>query len=230
MIAPAIRWRSTSPTISPANGASDQIGSERKRSNRPFAEIGRQAHAGIDRVERDGLHQDAGQEELQIGAGRAGERAAEDEGEEQREHDRRHHQIEQLLRHVLELQHRAPAEDERVGEAPRAPEAAATVDARSGARLPVPVSLMPLSPTVVRRPAAVSVSAKKTSSRLGEPIEKSASSIPAATSAASASLRRLRRSGHDRQLRAFRAPLHGAAETRLQQLRGLVELRRDRRA
>ena len=36
MISPAIRWRSTSPTISPANGASDQIGSERKRSNRPL--------------------------------------------------------------------------------------------------------------------------------------------------------------------------------------------------
>ena len=33
---PAIRWRRMSPTISPAKGASDQIGSERKRSNSPL--------------------------------------------------------------------------------------------------------------------------------------------------------------------------------------------------
>ena len=36
MIVPAMTWRSTSPTMSPAKGASGQIGNERKRSNSPL--------------------------------------------------------------------------------------------------------------------------------------------------------------------------------------------------
>ena len=45
------------------------------------------------------------------------------------------------------------------------------------------------------------VSAKKTSSRLGLPIEKSASSMPAGDERAERLVRRLRRSGHDRERR-----------------------------
>ena len=104
MIVAAIRWRRTSPTISPAKGASDQIGNERNRSNRPPCEVGREPHPGIDRVEDDGLDQNARQEELEIVARRTRERAAEHEGEQQREHDRRHDQVEQLLGHVTEFQ------------------------------------------------------------------------------------------------------------------------------
>ena len=115
MIDAAIRWRRMSPTIRPANGDKRPDRQRAEAVEQALAEVGRQSHARIDRVEHHGLDQDAGQEELQVFAGRTGERAAEDEGEQQREHDRRHHQIEELLRHMLEFQHRAPAEDQRVG-------------------------------------------------------------------------------------------------------------------
>ena len=79
---------------------------------------------------------------------------------------------------------------------------------------------------LLRFAASLPVSAKNTSSRLGLPIEKSASSMPAAISAASASFARLRRAGHDRQLGAFDAALDAGAEMRFEQPRGFVEPRR----
>src|SRR6185312_3830512 len=162
---------------------------DRQRSEpveQPLSEIGRQAHARIDGVEHHGLHENAGQEELQIFARRPGKRSAEDEGEEQREHDRRHDEIEELLRHVLEFQHGAPAEDERVGKRrrPRRPRPPFKPHQGRGlAHSLAPPWLSPL-PWLSRLP----VKAKKTSSRLGWPMEKSERSIPPATRAATASL------------------------------------------
>ena len=75
--------------------------------------------AGVDRGEGDGLHQDAGEQELDVGVGRAGERAAEQVREHHREHDRRDDHVEELLRHVLDLEQRPPAEGQHVGDGAR---------------------------------------------------------------------------------------------------------------
>ena len=175
----AIRWRRTSPTISPAKGASGQIGSDAEAVEEPLAEIGREAHAGIDGVERDGLHEDARQEILQILVRRAGERAAEHEGEEQREHDRRHDEIEELLGNVAEFQHRAPPEDKRVGEGGGRRRSRDGFEARGR---DASSSLRGLA----RSAAGLPVRAKKTSSRLGLPSAKSMISMPPAIRASSA--------------------------------------------
>jgi len=79
MISDAMRWRNTSPTIRPANGASDQIGSERKPVEQTLAEVGAQPHARIHGIEHHRLHQDARHEKLHVPVRGAGQRAIEHE-------------------------------------------------------------------------------------------------------------------------------------------------------
>ncbi len=84
------------------------------------------ADARVDGDEDDRLHEDAGEQELDVVAGRPGERAAEHVREQQREHDRRDRHVEQLNRDVLDLEHAAPAEragaGRRRGRAGRSPD------------------------------------------------------------------------------------------------------------
>ena len=69
-----------------------------------------EADARVDGDEDDRLHQDPGEQELDVDLRRTTEGAPEDVREEQGEHDRRDGHVEQLERNVFDLQHRAPGE------------------------------------------------------------------------------------------------------------------------
>ncbi len=125
-----------------------------------------------------GLHQHAGQQVLDVLARRARERAAEDVGEQQREHDRHHGHVEQLERHVLDLEHGAPGERRDGGQRPRPAGAVPACASTWWVRSPVGrarrwswLGLLGL-----RASAGRPVSARNTSSRLGFPTENSATS------------------------------------------------------
>ena len=74
-----------------------------------------------------------GQEELEVLAGRAGDRAAEQVGEHQQEQHRRDRHVEQLLGDVLDLQHPAPAEGQARRQRARRAAARAAARARASA-------------------------------------------------------------------------------------------------
>ena len=142
--------------------------------------------ARVHRDEQDRLHQDSGQQRLDVRARRASQRPAEHVREQQREHDRRDGHVEELKRHVLDLQHRAPGQrrdrrqrrdgpglDAREQRAAAAGDRAWTHDAASVvapalAPLPLPLPL-PAAPVASSpaSPAPCPVNAKNTSSRLG---------------------------------------------------------------
>ena len=72
-----------------------------------------EALAGVHRDPGDVHDEDARQQQLQVLAWRAGQRAAEQVRVQQREHDRERRHVEQLHRDVLDLEHRPPAERQR---------------------------------------------------------------------------------------------------------------------
>jgi hypothetical protein len=62
----------------------------------------------IDRDEHDRLHENAGQQVLDVLTRSTSQRAAEDVREQQREHDRRHDDVEELKGDMLDLEQRPP--------------------------------------------------------------------------------------------------------------------------
>ncbi|CAM5269534.1 hypothetical protein STENM223S_02555 [Streptomyces tendae] len=79
--------------------------------------------AGVHGDHDDRHHEDARQDELDVVRRRPGQRASEEVREHQQVHDREGRDVEQLLRHVLDLQHGAPAERQGGGQraGPRRP-------------------------------------------------------------------------------------------------------------
>ena len=158
-----------------------------------LGQVGVQRDARVDGREQDRHDEDARAGVVQVLAGRAGDRAAEQVREHQHEHDRRDGHVEQLLGHVLDLQHRAPAERQRRrqraggrGGARRSRRAAwrhgDACRRRRRRALTLHARLRP--PVSVSSSAGWPVRARNTSSRLGWPSEKSATPMPARASAA----------------------------------------------
>ena len=114
-----------SPRRAPSSGAGRQIGSERKRSTTPLVRSVLIGDPGVDRREQHAHDEHAGQDVVEVLAGRPLDGAAEQVGEHQDEHHGRDRHVEQLLGDVLDLEHPAPAEGQRRGERarPRGPRA-----------------------------------------------------------------------------------------------------------
>jgi hypothetical protein len=96
----------------------DRAGQRREADDRQRAEpvehaggdVRAEHHAGAERGEDHGEHQDAGQRELQVLVRAAGDRAAEHVGEQDQVHDRLEPEPEEVLRVRPDLEHAAPGE------------------------------------------------------------------------------------------------------------------------
>ena len=111
-----------------AHGVAEQRADQRRRPpDRQRAEavddalgqVGVERDARVDGREQHRHHEDAGEDVVQVLAGRALDRTAEQVREHQDEHHRRDRHVQQLLGDVADLQHPAPAERERGGERAR---------------------------------------------------------------------------------------------------------------
>jgi hypothetical protein len=206
----------------PREGGERPDGERAEAVEQPLLEVGAEPHARIHRVEDHRLDEDAGQEELEVFAGAARQRAAEHEGEEQREHDGRHHEVEELLGHVLELENRAPAEDQRVGQR-RGARRAADLRQRGGPgrrhRAPKGHLGHARASSACGRP----VRAKNTSSRLGWPRRKSLTATPFGQELAQGAVRAGGVVHRDRQPAPLGRAVDGRAERTPEDQRRAVE-------
>ena len=177
-------------------------------------QVGVQRDARVDRREDDAHRQHPGHQVVEVVAGRARDRPAEEVGEHEDEHDRRDRHVEQLLGDVPDLQHPAPAEGDRrreatgrrrlrrrarppcgrrrVGGGRRSGRGAIRESSDRGCSRGLSL-LVGLSSDSLWSSAAWPVSARKTSSRLGWPSEKSPMPIPALAQLATRRRRRGRR-------------------------------------
>jgi hypothetical protein len=102
-------------TISPSTGPTS--GAEREESvEDAFLDVRIQVHADGQGGEHDGLHDDAGQHELDVLAGSTGDGTAEDEHEDRGHQDRLERDVDELLGAAEHLRDGALGEDERVAD------------------------------------------------------------------------------------------------------------------
>ena len=103
-----------SARMRPLSGAQRAIGSDRSRSKTPLVMSVFKPDPTYIVTKNMFMHDDAGQRELQVLAGRAGDRAAEHVREQQHEHDRLDAEVAQLPRVVPDLDERAPGQRQRL--------------------------------------------------------------------------------------------------------------------
>ena len=158
-----ITYRTTSPRTAPTSGADRGIGQRPEPVEDALGDVGVEVDADRDGAGRDGLRQDAGQQELQVVVGRAGDRAAEDVDEDDQEQRRLQRDVDERLGGTPGLDQAALGQRQRVpdqrGTAGGSPRPSSSVGSSSAA---VPVRVL------MRRPPCGVVVSSSAAVRPGE--------------------------------------------------------------